>query len=275
VGNPKYENRNLIPLKPFCNPNSIQLGQFCKKSQVQKYCFWPFIGLFLIFLTFEGFGQSSENQLFVIKTTKQYRKWLKQNPGMNLEPLGLRISPLISEVPYQTPNNFTGQVLYKNHSFWVTTAAGLRLKKIQDTLKTMGLSLFFFDTYRPYSVTKKMWEIVPNERYAANPVNGSGHNRGIAVDVTLTDLSTGNPLEMPTGYDNFSDSAHHGFSGLSEQAAKNRDLLKQVMEQYGFRALSTEWWHYSLPNGTNYPVIDLNFRKLKRIKQINSQAPKH
>ncbi len=238
---------------------------------MQKYSFLRFTGLFIIFLTFKGFGQSNENQLFVIKTAKKYRKWLKQNPGMNLKPLDLNVKPFFYEVPYQTSNNFTGQVLYKEHRFWVIKDAAMCLKKIQDTLQTIGLSLFFYDTYRPYSVTQKMWEIVPDERYAANPAKGSGHNRGVAVDVTLADLATGKPLPMPTDYDNFSDTAHHGFADLTDTVIKNRELLKLVMEQYGFKALSTEWWHYSLPNASRYPVLDLPFKKLKKMKSIDNQ----
>ncbi len=190
---------------------------------------------------------------------------------MNLEPLESKVFPVFSAVAYQTPQNFTSQVLYKKHSFWVLADVSTRLNKIQDTLKTIGLSLLFYDTYRPYAITKKMWKIVPDERYAANPAKGSGHNRGVAVDVTLADLNTGKPLSMPTGYDNFTDSAHHDFAGLTEEVAKNRALLKQVMEQYGFRALSTEWWHYSLPDGTKYPVLDLNFSTLKKIKLPGTQ----
>ena len=142
---------------------------------------------------------------------------------------------------------------------------GIRLQKVQDSLHAVGCSLFFFDTYRPYAVTKKMWEIVPDDRYAANPAFGSGHNRGIAVDVSLADKATGKPLPMPTAYDNFTDTAHQNFMDLPEDVLKNRNLLKGVMEHFGFRPLSTEWWHFSLPDGAKYPVLDLTFADLKRI----------
>jgi D-alanyl-D-alanine dipeptidase len=109
-----------------------------------------------------------------------------------------------------------------------------------------------------------MWEIVPDDRYAANPANGSGHNRGIAVDLTLTELKTGNKLPMPTDYDDFTDSAHHTFMELDSTVLANRNLLKGVMEHYGFKALETEWWHYSLPNAKYYPLMDISFKKLRR-----------
>jgi D-alanyl-D-alanine dipeptidase len=267
----KKEDRLYIPKCLISNPLLQEFKHFCKNKLVQKYSFWGLICLFLIFLTFGGISQPNDNQLFVIKTLRQYRKWLKQNPEKHLVPLELRVTPIYSAVAYQTTQNFTGQVLYRKHSFWVLADASERLNKIQDTLKTMGLSLFFYDTYRPYSVTRKMWKIVPDERYAANPAKGSGHNRGIAVDVTLADLATGKPLAMPTGYDNFSDTAHHDFEGLPEEISKNRVLLKLVMEQYGFKALRTEWWHYSLPDGTKFPVLDLKFRTLKKLKLNDKQ----
>ncbi len=241
----------------------MRLFSFCKSTQ--KYGFLNCICLFLIILTLEGFSQSNENQLFVIKTKKAYQAWVNENRHQ-LVRISEVINPLFFSLPYGTRSNFTGEKLYTNHSFWVLDEAAERLKKVQDSLKNRNLSLYFFDTYRPYSVTKKMWKIVPDERYAANPVKGSGHNRGIAVDVSLADLSTGKPLPMPTDFDNFTDTAHHDFTGLTDEIIQNRALLKGVMEHFGFRALGTEWWHYSLPDGAKYPVLDLKFSKLKRIK---------
>jgi zinc D-Ala-D-Ala dipeptidase len=232
---------------------------------MRKYSFCLTLSLLPIILTTQSFGQSNENQLFIIKTVRQYKGWLYDNKELYLVPLDRVIMPIISEVPYRTQNNFTGQQLYRNHSFWVAREVGSMLKNVQDSLRKRGLSLYFYDTYRPYAVTEKMWKIVPDERYAANPANGSGHNRGISVDVSLADLSTGKPLKMPTGYDNFSDTAHHNFMNLSEEVLFNREILKNIMEYYGFRALSTEWWHYSLPNGQRYPLLNLKFRKLKKV----------
>jgi D-alanyl-D-alanine dipeptidase len=233
--------------------------------KAQKYRILSIIAALLITLTLKGYSQTNENQLVVIKKTANCQQWINLNNHM-LVPLDGYIQPLFFSLPYGTKDNFTQQKLYRNHSFWVLDEVAAKLVTVQDSLKKLGLSLYFFDTYRPYSVTKKMWKIVPDERYAANPAKGSGHNRGIAVDVSLADLATGRPLPMPTGFDNFSDTANHSFTNLPDDVLKNRAILKGVMEFAGFRALSTEWWHFSLPEGSKYPVLNLKFKKLKKMK---------
>lgn len=204
--------------------------------------------------------------LHVITSTRQFKAQVKADTLQRMVSLKKYVQPLISHWFYADTGNFTHQVLYKKPDAYVRIAAAEALQKVQEELKTKGLSLLFFDAYRPYSVTKKMWEIVPDERYAANPARGSGHNRGAAVDVTLADLSTGKELEMPTGFDNFTEKAHHSYMQIDQTAIDNRALLKQVMEKHGFLALDTEWWHYFLPNAAaKYPLMDLSFRQMKRM----------
>jgi len=210
-------------------------------------------------------SQSIDNKLFIIKSSSQYRAWLSQNEGLQLVAIKEIIKPLYQEVIYATPNNFTQQKLYKNPTLYLCLEAANQLKQVQDSLLTIGLSILVFDAYRPYSITQKMWKIVPDERYAANPKNGSGHNRGVSIDLTLAYATTGKALEMPTGFDHFTDSAHHGFTGISPEKAANRDLLKGIMEHFGFVALSTEWWHYSLPNAKRFPLLNLSFKKLRKL----------
>ncbi|HRF25637.1 MAG TPA: M15 family metallopeptidase, partial [Chitinophagaceae bacterium] len=103
-----------------------------------------------------------------------------------------------------------------------------------------------------------------DERYVANPANGSGHNRGTSLDLTIIYLENGQELNMGTGFDNFTDTAHHSFTNLPESILQNRMLLKSLMEQNGFKALETEWWHYSLPNSKQYELLNLSFKKLSR-----------
>ena len=111
-----------------------------------------------------------------------------------------------------------------------------------------GLGLKIWDAYRPYAATQLMWNLVKDERYVANPAKGSGHNRGLAVDVTLINLQTGKELDMGTPYDHFSDTAHQSFVRLAtEDILQNRKLLQATMEAAGFTALETEWWHYYWP----------------------------
>lgn len=169
------------------------------------------------------------------------------------------VKPLITDWKYATKENFTHIVLYHHPKALVRLPVARALQQVQQELTKQGLSLKFYDAYRPYSVTKKMWETVPDERYAANPAHGSSHNRGIAVDVSLVDLQTGKELPMPTRFDDFTEKAHHGYSALPAQVKQNRDKLKTVMEKYGFSALATEWWHYSMPGAGRFPLLDLDF----------------
>ena len=106
--------------------------------------------------------------------------------------------------------------------------------------------------------------MVKDERYVANPANGSNHNRGTAVDLTIIDLTTGTELNMGTSFDNFTDTAHHSFKQLPQEVLANRIKLKTLMNQYGFEAWETEWWHYTYKSPAKFDVLDINFRKLGR-----------
>jgi D-alanyl-D-alanine dipeptidase len=107
---------------------------------------------------------------------------------------------------------------------------------------------------------------VKDDRYAADPKKGSGHNRGIAVDLTLIDLDTKKELDMGTGFDNFSDTAHHSFKKLPTDVLLGRIVLKLAMENHGFKALDTEWWHYYFVNGKDFELLDINFEQLTKLK---------
>lgn len=224
------------------------------------------ITILLTVFLFSGVNaQVIDSQLVIINNTAAYHSFTKNYPQKKLVRLASSIQPLYTNIVYATTHNFTGKVLYQNPELYLVAEAVTALAKVQDSLKHRGLSLLFFDGYRPYAVTQAMWKIVPDERYAANPAKGSGHNRGIAVDLTLADLKTGKPLLMPTPFDSFSDTAHHDFMQLPAEVLANRLLLKLIMEFAGFKPLSTEWWHYSLPEPKRYPLLNIDFKELKNM----------
>lgn len=195
-----------------------------------------------------------------------YKKQVKKDSLKRMVELKIMIPGIVYDLRYATSNNFIRRMMYPagtNETFMRLPAA-LALKKVQAELSMMGLGLKIFDAYRPYSVTVKFWELVHDERYVANPSRGSGHNRGIAVDLTIINLKTGKELTMGIGFDNFSDTAHHAFTDLPEEVLQNRELLKSTMQQYGFKPLDSEWWHYSFPGSDRYEILDIDFKKLKK-----------
>lgn len=195
----------------------------------------------------------------VINSPLLYCSSVARFPNRQLVNLN-RIPALQFDLRYATSDNFLGIPLYPPiQTTFLCQAAASRLERVQQELKESGLGLKIFDAYRPYAVTEKMWEQVPDDRYAANPKNGSGHNRGVAVDLTLIERSSSRELNMGTGFDHFSDTAHHSFTELPDSVLMNRKLLRNIMEQNGFRALETEWWHYSLPDAQQYPLLDVSF----------------
>lgn len=209
--------------------------------------------------------------LRVITSTVQLQKTCQLAPGKQMVDLKKRIPGLVLDLRYAGPDNFMHKALYPSlgNSF-LRQAAAEALALVQEALKAQGYGLKIFDAYRPYSVTEAMWEAVKDDRYAADPRKGSGHNRGIAVDLTLIRLDTKLELDMGTGFDNFSDTAHQDFQQLPAAVLQNRQLLKTTMEQFGFRALATEWWHYYLPDSDNFELLDISFEALHKLKKPGS-----
>jgi D-alanyl-D-alanine dipeptidase len=173
---------------------------------------------------------------------------------------------IILDIRYATENNFLHEAVYETARCFVLEAVAVKLDSIQVELEQQGLGLKVFDGYRPLSVQRKMWAILPDDRYVANPNFGSMHNRGAAVDVSLVD-SSGNELAMPTDYDDFSEQAYFTFMDLPEQVLKNRDILRTVMEKHDFGIIETEWWHYHLHDYMDHPVLDLSFDEIDKLSK--------
>jgi zinc D-Ala-D-Ala dipeptidase len=195
-----------------------------------------------------------------------YKKQVKIDSSKKMVELKSRIPGIVYDLRYATVNNFMRRLMYPagTCNTYLRLPAVKALEKVQQDLNTKGLGLKIFDAYRPYAVTVKFWELVKDERYVANPSKGSGHNRGIAVDLTIINLQTGKALDMGTGFDNFSDTAHHTYTQLPEEVLQNRELLKSTMGKYGFNAYADEWWHYSIPNSSKFEILDIDFKKLKK-----------
>ena len=173
------------------------------------------------------------------------------------------LSPKIPlDIRYATANNFTGRAVYDEARCFLQWPAAEALLKVQGELRRQGLSLKIYDCYRPLSVQKKFWALVPDERYVADPAKGSRHNRGMAVDLTEVDGS-GRELRMPSPYDDFTERAHRDFMNLPAESIRNRERLEKVMVKYGFEPFPTEWWHFDFRGWEAYPVMDVPFEKIR------------
>ncbi len=203
----------------------------------------------------------------VISKWKEYKKAVWKDPDKKMVELKSVIPGIVYDLRYASRNNFMQQLMNPAGTTvtFLRSPAAVALKIVHDELNEKGLGVKIFDAYRPYSVTVKFWELVRDERYVAHPAKGSGHNRGIAVDLTIISLKNGQELDMGTGFDNFSDTAHHGFKNLPQTILQNRHLLKSTMEKYGFRAYNDEWWHYSWPEATRFELLDIDFKKLAKM----------
>jgi len=166
------------------------------------------------------------------------------------------------DIRYATTNNFTGRQVYPCAKAYLHKPTALKLAKAQEKLEAKGLALKVYDAYRPLSVQKIFWTIMPDERYVADPAKGSRHNRGSAVDVTLVEFDSDCELEMPSGYDDFTSRAHYAYTNLPPAAISNRALLRAVMTECGFVPFETEWWHFDDSGWTNYPVLDVPLESL-------------
>ena len=168
------------------------------------------------------------------------------------------------DIRYATSDNFVGRRVYSEARAFLQRPAAEALIRVHGKLKAKGLGIVIFDAYRPWSVTKLFWEVVPEEKrkFVADPAKGSKHNRGCAVDLSVYDLKSGKLLPMPSGYDEFTDRASPGYKGGTAEERANRDMLRRSMEAEGFTVNPNEWWHFDFRNWQDYTIYDVAFSEL-------------
>jgi len=170
------------------------------------------------------------------------------------------------DIRYATENNFLGSPFYSSAKAYLQKPAAEALTRVHASVKKLGYGLLIYDAYRPWSVTKMFWDATPEKfhGFVADPSKGSRHNRGCAVDLGLYDLKTGKPVEMVSGYDEFSDRAFADYTGGTSRQRWHRDLLKRVMEDEGFAVYEEEWWHFDYKDWKKYPILNRTFEELKK-----------
>jgi D-alanyl-D-alanine dipeptidase len=172
------------------------------------------------------------------------------------------IDPTIRlDIRYATTNNFTGSIFYNESKALMQRPAAEAVARASAKLKSRGLGLLIHDAYRPWFVTKMFWDATPGELkdFVANPANGSRHNRGCAVDLTLYDLTTGQPIEMVAGYDEFSPRSFPLYPGGTSRQRWYRELLRRTMEAEDFSVYEYEWWHFDYKDWRSYRIGNTAF----------------
>ncbi|HTP66804.1 MAG TPA: M15 family metallopeptidase [Geobacteraceae bacterium] len=164
---------------------------------------------------------------------------------------------LVVDMRYATPDNFTGKRVYECNRCFLREATARKLAMAQAELKKEGFALKAWDCYRPLSVQKIFWALVPDPRYVADPAKGSKHNRGTAVDVTMVD-SKGKDAAMPTRFDDFTPRAFRASNDFPPEVLKNRKTLENAMKNAGFEPLPSEWWHFDDNDWQAYEILDIN-----------------
>ena len=201
---------------------------------LQQFRIFIVLSLFILSQSFT-YAQNKYG-VSVIASKESYKRSIAEDSSKKMVELRSQIPDIIYDLRYATTNNFMHRRMYSGnirHTFMRKPAVEA-LAKVQEELKGKGFGLKVFDAYRPYSVTVKFWELVKDEKYVANPAKGSAHNRGLAIDLTLVDLKTRTEVNMGTGFDNFTDSAHHSFNNLDPEVKQNRRILKDTMKKFGF-----------------------------------------
>ncbi|HEY7156732.1 MAG TPA: serine hydrolase [Gemmataceae bacterium] len=168
------------------------------------------------------------------------------------------------DIRYATTNNFLSTPLYTSAKAFMQKPAAEALVRVNKKLAEQGYGLLVYDGYRPWSVTKMFWDATPEKLrvFVADPTQGSRHNRGCAVDLTLYDRKSGKPVEMTGGYDEMSDRSYADYFGGTSLQRYYRDLLRRAMEEQGFTVYEAEWWHFDYKDWRKYPIGNKTFEQL-------------
>jgi zinc D-Ala-D-Ala dipeptidase len=171
------------------------------------------------------------------------------------------------DIRYASADNFVGRPVYTEARAFLQRPAAEALVAVHRELGPYGYGLLIHDGYRPWAITKLFWEATPAalREFVADPSQGSKHNRGCAVDLTLFDRALRPPgaVEMPSGYDEMTKRAYPTYRGGPPEARARRDLLRAVMERHGFSVEPNEWWHFNFRDWEQYPILDVPFSAIR------------
>ncbi len=225
-------------------------------------------GLIFFAFTYISFSENKFNEksnpynLEIVSNLTDYYNSIITSHNNFLIDLEEIIEGIKLDIRYATKDNFTGEVIYSSPKAYLRKPAAEALLKVQDSLNKIGYELLIYDAYRPYSASLKFFEVYPDSNFVASPRTGSRHNRACAVDLTLIDKKTGNIVDMPTPFDDFSEKANPYYSDIPPIAKYNRDLLINVMSHFGFTVYPYEWWHFDYKEWNNYLLMDISFEEL-------------
>jgi D-alanyl-D-alanine dipeptidase len=168
------------------------------------------------------------------------------------------------DIRYASTNNFLSTAVYSQARAFLQRPAAEALLRAHQKLKRLGFGLLIHDAYRPWYVTKLFWDATPADKriFVADPSQGSRHNRGCAVDLSLYDLASGKPIEMTGVYDEMSERSYPGYPAGTSLQRWHRELLRQAMEDEGFDVYEVEWWHFDYQDWRAYPILNIAFEKL-------------
>ncbi len=221
-------------------------------------------------------GPESGNQLVVTPVrplADVRREALSASPPVETGPF--RASDLVEltrqdptiklDIRYATSNNLFGMPFYTEARAFLQRPAAAALVRVSAALRARGFGLLVHDGYRPWSVTKMFWDAAPEDKhiFVADPAQGSKHNRGEAVDLTLYHLSTGAPVEMVSTYDETTDRAAPSYPGGTSRQRWHRDLLRRAMEAERFSVFESEWWHFDYADWKEYGIGNVPFEKIR------------
>ena len=173
-------------------------------------------------------------------------------------------SNFVLDIRYATTNNFVGKVVYPEARAFLQRPAAEALVEVNKELEPLGYRLLIFDGYRPWSITKVFWDVTPADKkiFVANPKDGSRHNRGCAIDVSLYHIATGKEVQMTSEYDEMSKRSYPDYTRGTQAQRDARDLLRSKMEANGFTVYKFEWWHFDYTDWESYRIENIQFSEI-------------
>jgi zinc D-Ala-D-Ala dipeptidase len=230
-------------------------------------------GTSVIFLTFVSLFNVLSAQtlnkygLLIISRYEDYEKSVHKDSLNTLINISKTIPNIRLDIKYATTDNFLKEAVYPNAVAFARMSVVAAIKNVETELEKRGLGLKIFDAYRPYSVTEYFFEKTHDTVFVALPWRGSRHNRGCAVDLTMVNLKTGKEVKMPTKFDDFTNKAHPDYMNLTKKAIRNRSLLINTMEKYGFKVYYAEWWHFDYQGWEKFDLMDIPFDLLIKFEK--------